>query len=451
MSRDGLKSKIREGYLDIRRAIKWSLIAVVSGLACGIVGGLFVRALGYVTALRMEYPAFMLLLPVGGAGIYYYYHLLHNDKSTGVNIVITSIQSGKEVPGRMLPSIFLSSIFSHLCGASVGREGAALQLGGSIGHALGGFFRMNPKNRRIMVMSGMAGAFSAVFGTPVTAIFFSMELTSIGYMNYAALLPCSIASFTARGVARNWFGVMGPFYRLENLPAAGVLPLLKIALLAVCCGLVSILFCVTLRQTARYGRKYLPNRYIRALVFGSALLLMTLLTGWAFGGGVAYSLSGPYNGTGAGTIRNVVESGLKAADAGSAAAGGIPSGRIGWYTFLLKILFTDLSLAAGYKGGEIVPTFFIGSTFGYFFGSLIGFAPHLCAAVGMGAMFCGVTNAPVASVFLCIELFGVEGMIYYIPAIAIAYIASSYYGLYPAQKIMFSKYDSGVFNKRTNG
>lgn len=394
----------------------------------------------------------MLLLPVGGVLILFYYHLLRRDNSTGVNIVITSIQSGKEVPARMLPAIFLSSIFSHLCGASVGREGAALQMGGSIGHAFSRIFRMDPKNRRIMVMSGMAGSFSAVFGTPVTAVFFAMEVTKIGYMNYAALLPCSIASFVARAAAKYWFGVERPFYRLENLPAAGLVPLLKIALLAICCGMVSILFCVVLRQTAKYGRKFLPNSYIRSLVFGTVLLLMTFLTSGVSGGGWnVLSLSGPYNGTGAETIVNVVESGLKDAASVPAAAGGIPVEKIAWYTFLMKILFTDLSLAADYKGGEIVPTFFIGSTFGYFFGSLIGFAPHLSAAVGLGAMFCGVTNAPVASVFLCIELFGVEGMIYYILAIAIAYVASRYYGLYPAQKIVFSKYESGVFNKRTSG
>lgn len=428
MSRDKVRKKVLEGLSDIIRSVKWVLIAVCSGIACGVAGGLFVRCLSLVTGIREDYPFIMVLLPVGGMLILLFYHLLRDDESKGVNIVISSIQSGHEIPVRTAPAIFISSIFSHLCGASVGREGAALQLGGSIGHAFSRIFRMKQENSRIMVMSGMAGAFSAVFGTPVTAVFFSMEVTSIGHMSYSALLPCVAASFTGREVARYWFGVQGPFYCLQELPAAGFSSMLAIFFLSVCCGLVSIMLCVLLRQTAKLGRRYLPNRYLRSLFFGSILLLLTWLTG-----GKAY------NGTGAETIAVLVEQAH------------VP-GRllpVHWYSFLMKMLFTALSLAAGYKGGEIVPTFFIGSSFGYWFGTLIGFSPNLCAAAGLGALFCGVTNAPVASVFLCIELFGVQGLVFYVPAIAIAYIASSYYGLYPAQKIIFSKYGTRVVNEKT--
>ncbi len=419
-----IRQKAAEGMHDIGRTVRWAVIAAFCGLACGIAGGLFVKALKYVTELRELHPAFMLLLPVGGVLIYYFYHLLHDDQSTGTNLVITSIQSGEEVPARMAPAVFIAAVFSHLCGASVGREGAALQIGGSIGHTLSRIFRMDPNNARIMVMSGMAGAFSAVFGTPVTAVFFAMEVTSVGIMNYTAMIPCVIASFVGREVARHFFGVSSAFYRLDKVPVVGVVTMLKIAGLSILCGLVSILFCVVLRQTARLGRRLFPNQYARVLFFGSVLLLLSWLTG-----GKAY------NGTGAVMISQIVEnSGTK----------------IHWYTWLMKILFTTVSLAAGYKGGEIVPTFFIGSTFGYFIGTVFGFAPSLCAAVIMGAIFCGVTNTPVASVFLCIELFGIKGLLYYVPAIAVAYVASSYYGLYPAQKFVFSKYDSGFINKNTS-
>lgn len=416
-----IRHKAAEGMHNIIRTVRWAVVAAFCGLACGAAGGLFVQALKYVTELRDRHPSFMLLLPVGGVLIFYFYHLLHDDQSTGTNLVITSIQSGEEVPARMAPAVFIATVFSHLCGASVGREGAALQIGGSIGHTFSRIFRMSPHDARIMVMSGMAGAFSAVFGTPVTAVFFAMEVTSIGLMNYTAMLHCVIASFVGREVARCYFGVPGAYYHLDYVPVVDVFSMLKIAGLSILCGLVSILFCVVLRQTAKLGRKFIPNQYIRALLFGSVLLLLTWLTG-----GKAY------NGTGAITIAQIVET----------------SGtRIHWYTWLMKILFTTVSLAAGYKGGEIVPTFFIGSTFGYFVGTVLGFSPSLCAAVSMGAIFCGVTNAPVASVFLCIELFGIKGLLYYVPAIAVAYVASSYYGLYPAQKIVFSKYGSGLINK----
>lgn len=418
---DRIRRKTEEGMHDVSRTLKWALVATVCGFACGISGGFFVKALGYVTELRITHPAFMLLLPAGGVLIFWFYHLLHDDQALGTNLVITSIQSGKEVPARTGVAVFFAALFSHLCGASVGREGAALQIGGSIGHAFSRIFRLNPKNAGIMVMSGMAGTFSAVFGTPVTAVFFAMEVTSIGLMRYTALVPCVIASFVGRWTARRFFGAPTAYYRLDNVPAVSFHTLLRIAGISVLCGLVSILFCVVLRQTARLGRKFFPNCYVRALVFGSALFLLTCLTGGK-----------TYNGTGAVMIAQVIEN---------------SSADVHWYTFLMKILFTVLSLAAGYKGGEIVPTFFIGATFGYFIGNTFGFDPSLCAAVSLGAIFCGVTNAPVASLLLCIELFGVEGLLYYVLAIAVAYVASSYYGLYPAQKFVLSKYGSDHIDK----
>lgn len=435
-----IRRKAVEGVHGVARAVKWALIATVCGIACGLAGGLFVKGLQFVTGLRLRHPAFMLLLPIGGVLIFWYYHLLGDDQQKGTNIVITSIQSGEKIPSRLAPAVFVATIFSHLCGASVGREGAALQLGGSIGHIFSRAFRMDPKNGHIMVMSGMSGAFSAVFGTPVTAVFFSMEVTNVGLMNYAALLPCVIASFAGREAAKRWLGIEGAAYSLTGIPAAQLPHVMKIGLLAVCCGLISVLFCIVLRQTARLWRRILPNRYIRALVLGSILLLLTYLTG------------GRYNGTGAEAIKEVIELNASGAAQASKVLGAGASGAnvlipVFWYTWLMKILFTALSLAAGYKGGEIVPTFFIGATFGYFFGTLTGFAPSLCAAVGLGAMFCGVTNAPVTSIFLCIELFGAQGLVYYVIAIAVAYLASSYYGLYPAQKIVFSKYASGFINK----
>lgn len=439
----------RLGVHAVLRTLKWVVIAIVCGIVCGIIGSVFVKCLQAVTSLRLAHPEFLLLLPVGGVLIFLYYHLLRRDGSTGTNLILTSIRSGEEIPIRMVVAIFFSTIFSHLCGASVGREGAALQLGGSIGHALSRIFRMDKRNGHIMVKSGMAAAFSAVFGTPVTAVFFALEVTNVGMMNYNALVPCAIASFVARTVASNWFGIPHAFYTIKSIPAANPVNLFKISLLSVCCGLVSILFCIVLRQTEKLSRKSFENRFERALVMGSVLFLLSWLTGGrAYNGTNVETIQAVVSGAASGTAGPALGAGL--ASEGALSAGIDLAAGVTWYTWIMKIVFTALSLAAGYKGGEIVPTFFIGATFGYYFGGVIHFESSLCAAVGMGAVFCGVTNAPVTSIFMCIELFGVEGLPYYVLAIAVAYIASSYYGLYPAQKIVFSKYQSDTINKDTD-
>ena len=370
-------------------------MAMACGIVCGVVGGLFTRGVTAVTGIRFRYPAMMLLLPVGSAIIFLFYHMLRYDKAKGTNMVILSIRCGEKIPFRMAPAIFVSSIFSHLCGASVGREGAALQLGGSIGHAMGHLFHLDHKERRTMVTCGMAAAFSAVFGTPATAIFFSMEMVDVGMMNYGSIVPVTFASFTARAVASHWCGVPGESYLISAPPAF-----------------------------RRYSQSLLKNRYLRALALGSVLFLLTWLTG-----------GHTYNGTGI----HIIEEALSG-----------KAGDIHWYTFLMKILFTALSLAAGYKGGEIVPALYIGATFGSFLGGLMGLPSSFCAAIGMGALFCGVTNSPVASLFICLEMFGIGGLPYYMMAVALSYVSSGYYGLYSAQQILHSKYDSHLIDSDTH-
>ena len=399
-------------------------MAMACGIVCGVVGGLFARGVTAVTGIRFRHPAMMLLLPIGSVLIFLFYHVLRYDKAKGTNMVILSIRCGEKIPFRMAPAIFVSSIFSHLCGASVGREGAALQLGGSIGHAMGHLFHLDHKERRTMVTCGMAAAFSAVFGTPATAIFFSMEMVDVGMMNYGSIVPVTFAAFTARAAASHWCGVPGESYLISAPPAFSVLTVSKLAFLAICTGFVSILYCLAIQRFSRYSQSLMKNRYLRALVLGSILFLLTWLTG-----------GHTYNGTGI----HIIEEALSG-----------KAGDIHWYTFLMKILFTALSLAAGYKGGEIVPALYIGATFGSFLGGLMGLPSSFCAAIGMGALFCGVTNSPVASLFICLEMFGIGGLPYYMMAVALSYVSSGYYGLYSAQQILHSKYDSHLIDSDTH-
>lgn len=415
-----LFQECKAGGSHIVTFLKWLLFSVVSGVVIGLVGTLFFYCMQIVTDLRIAHPAFMLTLPFGGLAIVGMYHLLHDEKDSGTNLVLSAIHSGEEIPLRMAPLIFLSTLITHLGGGSAGREGAALQLGGSIGNSLGRLFRFDEKDQHIMIMCGMSAAFSALFGTPMAAAIFPMEIVSVGIMHYAALVPCVISSFIAHGIAE-YFGASAHTFQFDGIPAFNVPHAIIISILAVLCALVSVFFCMMLHGSERLYRYVFKNPYLRAFAGGCFVLLLTALIG-----------NCNYNGTG----MNIIAASM--------------DGSVDTWAFFFKMVLTALTLGAGYKGGEIVPTFFIGATFGCLFGTLTGFAPSLCTAVGMSAVFCGVTNAPISSLLISFELFGYDGMPYYLLAIALSYMLSGYYGLYRSQKIVYSKFKTSYINRKTH-
>ena len=416
--KEKIKDRLPHTLRRLKSCAKWILFAIVSGVVIGGIGTIFYFCLAAVTQFRGEHPWILWLLPVGGVLIVGGYRLLRNETDTGTNQVIASIHSGESLPLRMAPSIFFSTLITHLCGGSAGREGAALQIGGSIGNTLGSLFRFDEKDRHVMTMCGMSAAFSALFGTPMAAAIFAMEVESVGIMYYAALVPCVIASLVAHGIAV-YFGATGEAFLLAGLPDFTIGAAVKISILAILCGFVSILFCVLLHQASHLYKKFFANPYIRILAGGCIVIALTLLVG-----------DQRYNGAGMNLIEECME------------------GHVRPEMFLMKIIFTALTLGAGYKGGEIVPSFCIGGTFGCLFGTLAGFSPALCTGVGMAAVFCGVTNCPISSLLICFELFGYEGMPYFLLTIAFSYLFSGYFGLYSTQKIMYSKYKTRFIDRK---
>ena len=415
-----IKHKIAHNAHRALVSVKWVIFAILVGTIVGLCGSAFYFGMSYVTILRTAHPWLILLLPVGGLVIVGLYHLFHDEKDTGTNLVISAIHSGDELPFRMAPLIFISTLITHLFGGSAGREGAALQMGGSIGNALGRLFRFDEKDKHVMIMCGMSAAFSALFGTPMAAAIFPMEMVSVGVMYYIALVPCVISSLVAHGIAVS-FGVSNELFLIGEVPAFGILSSVKISVLAILCALVSILFCVILHQTGHLYKKLFKNPYLRVFAGGCLIVLLTCLVG-----------NQSYNGTGINIIENCI------------------NGTVRPEAFLLKMLFTALTLGAGYKGGEIVPSFFTGAAFGCLFGNLLGFSPTLCTAVGMTSVFCGVTNSPITSLLISFELFGYDGMPYFLLATAFSYMLSGYFGLYRSQKIVYSKYKTNYINKATH-
>lgn len=417
---DVMKHKIMHNVHRGVVSIKWVIFAILVGIVVGLCGTAFYFGMSLVTVVRTQHPWLIYFLPFGGLAIVALYHILHDEKDTGTNLVLSAIHSGDELPFRMAPLIFISTLITHLFGGSAGREGAALQMGGSIGNTLGKLFRFDDKDKHVMIMCGMSAAFSALFGTPMAAAIFSMEVVSVGIMYYAALVPCVISSLIAHGIAYS-FGVSNELFLITDIPSFGVMNAVKISGLAVLCALVSILFCVALHQSEHLHKKFFQNPYLRIFVGGCIIVVLTLLVG-----------NQNYNGTGINIIAKCID------------------GTVRPEAFLLKIIFTAITLGAGYKGGEIVPSFFIGAAFGCLFGLVFGFSPTLCTAVGMTAVFCGVTNCPITSLLISFELFGYDGMPYFLLAIAFSYMLSGYFGLYRSQKIIYSKYKTNYINKTTH-
>ena len=391
----------------VRLLVRWLVLAGITGAVLGILGGLFGRSITAVTVFRGNHPWMLYLLPLAGLGIVAMYRL--DPYKTGTNRVLEGIQSNTYIPLRTAPLIAASTVITHAFGASAGREGAALQLGGSIGGTIGKWLKMDDYDHKIMIMCGMSAGFSALFGTPLTATVFAMEVVSVGIMQYAALVPCSVAALTAKGFAE-FLGAHGEHFALPAVTAFDWRSAGLTVLLALCCAAVSILFCVVLHCTEHLYKKWIPDEWLRITAGGCLVILMTKLLGTT-----------DYLGAGMDVIELAMEGKVIAA------------------AFLVKMVFTAVSLGSGFRGGEIVPTLFVGATFGCLFGQVTGLSPSLAAACGMASVFCGVTNCPVSSLLLSFELFGFECMPFFLLSVSISYLESGYYGLYHSQKILYSK------------
>ena len=418
MDTKAIRTALRRWGLYVRTFIKWTAAAAVIGAACGLVGTLFHFGVHEVTAFRGTHPWVLYLLPLAGLVIVGFYKLTGTD-GLGTDDIIDAVHQGKLLPILLLPAIFFGTILTHLCGGSAGREGAALQMGGTIGQYLGRHFQLDDRDLRVATLAGMAAFFAALFGTPLAATVFAIMVISIGVIYHVALYPSLLAALVAYGVSIH-LGVE-PTRFAVSVPEQTVGMFVRVALLGVLCALVSILFCQVMHG-AGHLMKRIRNPWLRVACGGAAIIVLTLIFGT------------DYNGAGMEIVTAAVEQGIVA----------VP------WAFLLKLIFTAITLAAGFKGGEVVPSFFVGATFGCAAAPLLGLPAGFGAAVGLAAVFCGVTNCPLASTLLAVELFGAEGLLYFALACCLSYMLSGYQGLYSSQTILYSKLKAQFINVHTN-
>ena len=414
-----VRENLRLIFQSVVIFLKWVLIAGVVGAVGGLVGSTFHLSVEVVTHFREQQPWLLYLLPVSGLAIVWLYHALKMNK-VNTNAIIDSIHNGSRVPLALVPAIYLSTVITHLFGGSSGREGAALQIGGSLGNFVGRSFRLDEKDMRIATLAGMSAVFSALFGTPLTASVFALEVISVGVIYSSALIPCLVAALVALQISV-LFGAAPTRFALAAVPVAAPMVVKVMGLSLLCTGL-SIVLCLFMHRTEHLLAKYLKNEYLRIVCGGAAVALLSVLLG-----------TRDYNGAGMELIRRAIEEGVARPEA-----------------FAMKLLFTALTIGAGFKGGEVVPTFFIGATFGCVLGPLLGIPAGLAAAVGLIGVFCGAVNSPIASILLSVELFGSADMVYFALACGIAYALSGYFGLYSSQKIMYGKLKAEFINRSAN-
>ena len=397
--------------------LKWMVLGGVIGLVGGIIGSLFHIGVDTATQVRLAHSWVLYLMPVGGLAIVGLYRITKTE-GKGTNDVIASVHFGEQVPGLLVPVIFVSTVITHLCGGSAGREGAALQIGGGIGYQAGRLLRLGEKDLPLATLCGMSGVFAALFGTPLTATVFALEVISVGVLYYAGLVPCLTAALTGYLVSV----LMGvpPTRFTVTVPGLEVRTMLLVMVLALLCAVVSILFCRGLHGVEHLLKRTLKNPYLRVAVGAAVLIGLTLLT------------NGDYNGAGMEVISRAI------------------AGQADPWAWVWKLLFTAITIGCGFKGGEVVPSFFVGATFGCAVSPLLGLPVGFGAAVGLAAVFCGVTNCPVASTLLAVELFGAEGMLYFALACCLSYMLSGYQGLYSSQTILYSKLKAQFINVHTN-
>jgi len=405
---------------DLSQLLRWTLLAFPVGLVVGSATALFLASLDWATRTHGQHPELLWGLPVAGVLVGWLYHRFGKGSDRGNNLLIDEIhEPGGGVPARMAPLVLLGTLVTHLFGGSAGREGTAVQMGGSLAGLLARWFRLDAANLRLMLLCGIAAGFGAVFGTPLTGAIFAMEVLVIGRINYEALIPVLVASVVGDAVCTAW-GIHHTMYHLDVAPEVGMRAaldgplLLKTALAAIVFGLMARFFAELTHAIQRGMKQLISYPPLRPALGGVVVIAMVYLLG-----------SRDYLGLGVEATR---EGGV------SIVSSFEPGGATPW-SWLWKTLFTAVTLGSGFKGGEVTPLFFIGSTLGHALGLLLQEPVALFAALGFIAVFAGAANTPLACTIMGMELFGVHYAVYFGVACFVAYFFSGPTGIYSAQRV----------------
>jgi len=391
--------------------VKWIVLGSVVGILSGTASAFFLKSLDYVTDVRLDHPWLLYLLPLGGVLVSFLYMRYGKNSSKGNNLILEQIGDGQEtIPLRMAPLVLFGTLVTHLFGGSAGREGTAVQMGGSLAEWFGKLIKISPMDRKILLMCGISGGFGSIFGTPLAGTLFGLEVVTIGIISQQALLPCFVASFVGDLVTTRFWGVQHSHYVVNEIPSLGLLILLKVILASVVFGLVSVLFSELTHFLKRTFTTFVSNPMLKSAIGGLIIIGLVFLVG-----------SRDYIGLGLPLINDSFE------------GEGSP------FAFLWKLIFTAFTLGTGFQGGEVTPLFAIGATLGNSLAGIFHVYGPFLASLGFIAVFCGATSTPIACFLMGIELFGSEGAIYMFIACVVSYLFSGHTSIYTSQVIGVSK------------
>lgn len=391
--------------------LKWILLGGGVGLLTGTASAFFLKSLDFVTDLRLAHPWLLFLLPLGGALVSFLYFRYGGSSAKGNNLILEQIQAGTEpVLLRMAPLVLAGTLITHLFGGSAGREGTAVQMGGSLAEWFGKVLKVQPVDRRILLICGISGGFGSIFGTPLAGTVFGLEVLAVGLITHEALIPAFIASFVGNLTAASFWGVTHLHYPIGDIPSLSGITVLKVVFASMLFGLTSVLFSELTHALKKGYTRFFRNPMIKSAVGGVVIIGLVYVLG-----------TRDYLGLGIPLIQDSF------------------TGDVAPFAFLGKLVFTSLTLGAGFQGGEVTPLFAIGATLGHALsGFLHLYAPFL-AGLGFVAVFCGATNTPIACFLLGIELFGADGAVYLFIACLVSYLFSGHTGIYTSQQIGISK------------
>lgn len=378
--------------------------AVITAILCGGVGALFSHTIKFVNNTFASYGWLVYLLPIGGVLTVLLFKAL---KVEGKNIhtVFSDVKNDGETPFWLSVAMFIGTVITQLLGGSAGKEGAALQIGSGISSPIARRLKLRQDNHKILLLCGMVAMFSVVFTVPLTALAFGLELIYISRKFYfKAVLPLAVSSYGAFFIAK-FLGVKPERFILLEIPKFTSATFLKMALVILVCAVTCVLFCLILHISSELFKKVFKNPYIRIIVGGVLIIVLSIIVG-----------NTDYNGGGMHIVEKVIK-----------------TGSVVYIAFAVKIIFTAITNASGFKGGEIVPALFIGATLGATVGNLVGINPSFAAAVGMVSLFCGATKCTVAALLLGFEFFGIGGIGYFALATVLSRVITANVGLYTAE------------------
>jgi H+/Cl- antiporter ClcA len=412
----------------LKYLIRWTLICIPVAVAIGSMVALFLWLLNWAIHFRFAHPWLLYFLPAAGVVIHLLYKLYGKSAERGNNLIIDEIhEPGAGVPKRMAPLILVTTVITHLFGGSAGREGTAVQIGGSLANLFAGWFKLNEAEKKVVLTAGVAAGFGAVFGTPLTGTIFALEVIAIGRIKYNALLPCLIAGLVGDITVSAW-GIHHTLYHVDIVNTAQViyglhLPvslwlLTKVVLASAVFGLASYAFAKAVHIIKNFSLKWITVTWVIPIIGGVAIIALTYVLGKPDYLGLGIDAQYP------GAITIVSAFHHTGADA---------------FSWLWKLIYTAITLGTGFKGGEVTPLFYIGATLGNTLAELMNAPVGLFAALGFIAVFAGATNTPLACTLMGIELFGGHYAVFFAVACFTAYFFSGEGGIYSAQRVATSK------------